>query len=149
MQLICLSNLLAYSNSCSPKTMPAKSPLLKCNLVVGKQPDLPLDCYFSRGFYIDILSRLCVCVVGRRIFFSTHMSSRNVTRDMWRQVEIWLGNGTIRCHLGILIGIGSVVYTPDMTFSEESQFNCAFLPHAWFKHIPLLNDMIEVGSDHH
>ena len=57
--------------------------------------------------------------------------------------DIWLGNGTIRCHLGILVDIGSVFYTPEMTFSEESQFKCVFLPHRWLKRITLLDEMIE------
>ena len=63
---------------------------LKLDLVVGKQPDVPLSTRWYTVISVAVFTLTfasALRVVGRRMFFQLK-SSKKVPRDVWKQVDI-------------------------------------------------------------
>ena len=70
-------------------------------------------------------------------------SAKKVMRQMWRELDIWLGSSILRCHVAIMVDIGDVYYTPEMVFSTASPYQCALLPARWAFRIKTLRAALE------
>ena len=75
--------------------------------------------------------------LGKRVFYFMP-SSKQVVRNMWKQIDIWLHSSVLRLQLTLLIDFGDVFYMPEMAWSEKDQFQCAQLPARWVYRMELL-----------
>jgi hypothetical protein len=114
------------------------------------KPDLPITTRWHTVISASHFTHIhadALCSFGRQVF-DYFPSTKQVARNLWKQIDVWLNIKIVRLQITILIDFGEFFYSLEMRWATASQFRCAELPLRWFTRMETLITALQSPAEY-